>query len=148
MYQLALTKLMQEKKITIKMISNMGDFSERWISAILNSPNWNPWLNSLIKLSTVFKIDIIQFISFAENGKLDHNINTYDFDITPNKISIALKEVRVKKGFSQSDLAKLTGFQLSSISLREHVRYQSYPTLGTLDIYCKAYDPKSPTFCN
>lgn len=140
MYQLALLKLMEEKRFTIKMVSNKGNFSDRWISYILKSPNWNPWLNTLIKLSDVFKIDIIQFLNYAENGKMDYNFSTSDLDITPTRISLALKKIRIEKGFSQANLAILTSFQLSSISLREHERYQSYPTLSTLEIYCKAYD--------
>jgi len=140
MYQLALLRLMEEKRFTIKMVSNKGNFSDRWISYILKSSNWNPWLNTLIKLSNVFKIDIIQFLNYAESGKMDYNFRTSDLDITPTKISLALKNVRIERGFSQADLSKLTKFQLSSISLREHGRYQSYPTLGTLEIYCKAYD--------
>ena len=59
--------------------------------------------------------------------------------ITPTKISSTLRNIRIQKGLSQSDLVKLTHFQLSSISLRENTRYQSFPTLYTLEVYCKAY---------
>ncbi|MBI9096755.1 MAG: helix-turn-helix transcriptional regulator, partial [Sphaerochaeta sp.] len=59
--------------------------------------------------------------------------------IGPEQISYALKAVRLELGLSETTLAKRTHFQLTAISLREQSRYQSYPALSTLEIYCKAF---------
>ncbi|MGB4407236.1 MAG: helix-turn-helix transcriptional regulator, partial [Sphaerochaeta sp.] len=62
-----------------------------------------------------------------------------NLSIAPEQISFALKAVRLEQGLSQTTLAKRTHFQLTAISLREQTRYQSYPALSTLEIYCKAF---------
>ncbi len=68
------------------------------------------------------------------------NLRTSEpLSIAPEQISYALKAVRLEQGLSQTTLAKLTRFQLTAISLREQSRYQSYPALSTLEIYCKAF---------
>ena len=67
------------------------------------------------------------------------NLRTSELSITPEQISYALKAVRLELGLSQTTLAKRTHFQLTAISLREQSRYQSYPALSTLEIYCKAF---------
>ena len=137
-YQTALILLMEEKQISKKTLVNLSSFSERWIDQILKSNNWNPCLNTVLKISDALKISAIQFVEFAETRKI-HKRNYHSVRITPTRISVALKTFRLKKGLSQADLAKLTDFQLSSISLRENIRYQNYPTLSTLEVYCKAY---------
>lgn len=138
-YQTTLSLLMEEKQVSIKSIVNKTSFSERWLDQVLKSPNWNPCLDTVLDISEALKISAIQFVEFTETRKF--NKKTYPSGIiTPTGISSALKTIRLKKGLSQSDLSKLTHFQLSSISLRESMRYRNFPTLYTLEVYCKAYN--------
>ncbi|WP_320128749.1 helix-turn-helix transcriptional regulator [uncultured Sphaerochaeta sp.] len=59
--------------------------------------------------------------------------------ISPYQVTHALRAIRLEKNLSESRLSSITQFQISSISFRESNRYQSYPTLSTLEIYCNAY---------
>lgn len=138
-YQTALSLLMEQKQISIGTLVKQTNVSERWIEQILKKQNWNPWLDTVIKISDALKINPIQFIEYAETQEFPKRKHLNPVKITPNSISSTLKNIRIQKGLSQSDLVKLTHFQLSSISLRENSRYQSFPTLSTLEIYCKAF---------
>ena len=136
---------MEEKQISIKTLVKQTSISERWLDQILKSASWNPCVNTVLKISEALKITAIQFVEFTETRKL-HKTGYHSVQITPTEISSTLKTIRLQKGLSQSDLAKLTQFQLSSISLRENERYQNYPTLLTLEVYCKAYNISVSSF--
>ncbi|MDT4761168.1 helix-turn-helix transcriptional regulator [Sphaerochaeta sp. PS] len=145
-YQTALSLLMEQKQISIKTLVKLTNVSERWIEQILKKQNWNPWLDTVIKISDALKINPIQFIEFAETREFPKKKHLDPVKITPTSISSTLKNIRIQKGLSQTDLVKLTHFQLSSISLRENSRYQSFPTLSTLEIYCKAFEISVSSF--
>ena len=146
-YQAALSLLMQEQRISIQTLSNRTNFSVRWLSLILKDSDWNPWLNTLLKLSEALRINVIKIVEYSEvcnrqenlRTSEPQNLRTSELNITPEQISYALKAVRLEQGLSQTTLAKLTHFQLTAISLREQSRYQSYPALSTLETYCKAF---------
>ena len=136
---------MEEKQISIKTLVKQTNFSECWLDQILKEPYWNPWLDTVLKILEALSINAVQFVEYAETKKL-HNRRYDSVLLTPAKISSTLKAIRLQKGLSQADLAKLTHFQLSSISLRENTRYKSYPTPFTLEVYCKAYDMSVSSF--
>lgn len=139
-YQAALSRLMEEQRISIQTLSKRTNFSVRWLSLILQDPNWNPWLNTLLKLSEALRINVITLVEYAEVCSRQENPRTPEpISITPEQISYALKTIRLELGLSQSKLVKLTHFQLTAISLREQERYQSYPAMSTLEIYCTAF---------
>lgn len=144
-YQTTLSILMEKKRISIKTIANQTSFSERWLGQILKSPSWNPCLDTVLDISKALKISAIQFVEFTETKKLYKKPYPSMF-ITPTGISSALKTIRLQKGLSQSNLVELTHFQLSSISLRESSRYKNFPTLYTLEVYCKAYNISVSSF--
>jgi len=125
-------------KLFVRNSKILFRFSERWIDKLIKSTNWNPCLNTVLRISEALKISVIQFVEFAETREI-HKRSYHSVRITPTRISSTLKTIRLQKELSQSDLAKLTDFQLSSISLRENERHQNYPTLSTLEVYCKAY---------
>ena len=60
-------------------------------------------------------------------------------DLKPLHIAKALKTLRLEHGLSQRRLHTLTQFSIYSISLREGERYQNYPTITTLKLYCDAF---------
>lgn len=138
-YQAALSRLMEEQRISIQTLSKRTNFSVRWLSLILQDPNWNPWLNTLLKLSEGLRVNVITFVEYAETQRSVAGRTTEPISITPEQISYALKTIRLELGLSQSKLVKLTHFQLTAISLREQERYQSYPAMSTLEIYCTAF---------
>ena len=138
-YQTALSLLVKKQNISIETLSKRTNSSVRWLSIVLNNPDWNPWLDTVLRLSKGLRVNAITFIEYAETCKQQEILRTSACDITPEQISNALKAVRLDLGLSQTTLAKLTHFQLTAISLREQSRYQSYPALSTLEVYCKAF---------
>lgn len=138
-YQVALSLLMKEQQISIETLSKRTNSSVRWLTIVLNNSDWNPCLNTVLRLSKALRVNAITFIEYAETCKQQEILRTTACNISPDQISFALKAFRLEKGISQNTLVKLTHFQLTAISLREQTRYQSYPTLCTLEIYCKAY---------
>ncbi|MGB4408162.1 MAG: helix-turn-helix transcriptional regulator, partial [Sphaerochaeta sp.] len=75
-YQAALSLLMEEQNISIKMLSKRTSFSERWLSLILKDPDWNPWLNTLLKLSEALRINVVTLVVYAEGGNRQVNLRT------------------------------------------------------------------------
>jgi len=138
-YQAALSLLMKKQNISIQTLACQTNFSERWLYFILHNSDWNPWLDTVLRLSKGLKVNAITFIEYAETCKQQEILRTSACNITPEQVSYALKAVRLDLGLSQTTLAKLTHFQVPAISLREQTRYQSYPALSTLEIYCKAF---------
>ncbi|WP_409530500.1 helix-turn-helix domain-containing protein [Sphaerochaeta sp. PS] len=57
---------MEEQRISIQTLSKRTNFSVRWLSLILQDPNWNPWLNTLLKLSEALRINVITLVEYAE----------------------------------------------------------------------------------
>ena len=138
-YQTALSLLLKKQNISIETLSKRANTSIRWLSIVLNNSDWNPWLDTVLRLSKALRVNAITFIEYAETCKQQEIIRTSACNITPEQISFALKAIRLEQGLSQTTLAKLTHFQLTAISLRENDRYQSYPALSTLEVYCKAF---------
>ena len=145
-YQTALSLLVKKQNISIETLSKRTNTSVRWLATVLNNPDWNPWLDTVLRLSKALKVNPITFIEYAETCKQQQIIRTSALCITPEQISYALKAVRLDLGLSQTTLAKLTHFQLTAISLREQSRYQSYPAMSTLEVYCKAYGIRVSSF--
>ena len=75
-YQAALTQLMQEQRISMQTLSNRTKFSERRLSLILQDAEWNPWLNTLLKLSEALRINVIKIVEYAEVGNRQENPRT------------------------------------------------------------------------
>jgi len=128
---------MKTKNLTAQEMAERTKTSVRWINNILSDPDWSPWLSTIIKLSEALGINAIQFVEYTEINTFTDNTQNPEF--TPKKINLALRNVRHDCKLSQTDLVKITHFQLSSISLRENERYKSYPYLRTLEVYCSAY---------
>lgn len=145
-YQKTLKTLMKTKNVTVQELAKKTKTSPRWIDSILVDPDWNPWLSTIIKLSEALGINAIQFVEHAEVGYCGREPRTQYSGLTPKKINLALRTVRLDCNLSQTDLVKITHFQLSSISLRENERYKSYPCLRTLEVYCSAYNMSVSSF--
>ena len=75
-YQAALSLLMQEQKISIQTLSKQTNFSVRWLSLILKDSDWNPWLNTLLKLSEALRINVITITEYAEGCNRQENLRT------------------------------------------------------------------------
>ena len=145
-YQAALSHIMTAQNISIRTLSKRTNLSERWLTFVLNNSDWNPWLDTLLKLSEGLKTNVLTIVEHAEGTNLQVYGKKPKINITPEQISYALKAVRLDLGLSQTTLAKLTHFQLTAISLREQSRYQSYPALSTLEVYCKAFGIRVSSF--
>jgi transcriptional regulator with XRE-family HTH domain len=138
-YQLALTLFLQEQNTSLSELSLATGFSERWLRSICQDCSWIPRLDTLLILCEAIGIDILDFLAYAESGTERKEVTHTVQEISPTAITKTLRSFRLENNISQSRLSAITNFQVSSISFRESPRYQSYPAMDTLEIYCKAY---------
>jgi transcriptional regulator with XRE-family HTH domain len=127
---------MEKHKLTFTELADKTGFAERWLRNVSNDPNWKPHLDTAVMLSFAMSEDLAEFLRFS--GDNFPGCIGEDF-FNPNQVAFTLRTIRLEKNLSQSRLSAITHFQVSSISFRESNRYFSYPTLDTLEIYCKAF---------
>jgi transcriptional regulator with XRE-family HTH domain len=143
-YQIAFDTLLNMKNRCVEELAEETGFTVRWLRSVRKDSSWVPHLDTLFILCKALSVDVLEFLCYAEEGQRAKRVththtHTALQGISPYQVACALRTIRLEKNLSQSRLAALTQFQISSISYRESTRYVSYPTLAVLEIYCKAF---------
>ena len=153
-FQQALIHAMEYQGITQAELAARSDTNPRWILHITTKTDWVPKLDTVLRLCYALRFDVLSFLEYAEVGSRGNEfpVPSSQFpgpqateqqrmllDLKPLHIAKALKTLRLEHGLSQRRLHTLTQFSIYSISLREGERYQNYPTITTLKLYCDAF---------
>ena len=134
----------------------------RWIKEITTNSEWKPKFDTVLRICYSLNVEVESFLNIAEFGidgnQLDmQRQNAYSdchksvwaatpsqniiiLNTQPCHISQTLRLFRKEKGITQRQLEQKTAFSKNTISFRESDRYQNYPTVTTLEIYCYAFN--------
>jgi len=87
------------------------------------------------KIENVFKYS--EFSEFKSvYFKLDcERFRILILNIAPSDVAAVLRQIRIQRGYSLEQLARLTGFSKSSISHRESFKTLTFPNLKTIQKY-------------
>ena len=153
-FQQALIHAMEYQGITQAELAARSEANPRWILHITTNTDWVPKLDTVLRLCYALRFDVLSFLEYAEVGSRGNEfpVPSSQFpgpqateqqrlllDLKPRHIAKALKTLRLEHGLSQRKLNTLTQFSICSISMREGERYQNYPTITTLKLYCDAF---------
>jgi len=160
-FQAALVYAIRENNVSEQELCERTGSNPRWIKAITTNADWRPRLDTILRLCYSLEFDVFRFLDYAEFGpsrnifpKNKNSPNNLSnsalweiipiqrriiLEIMPLHVAKAFKSLRKDCGLSQEKLEKFTPFTKSTISLREGHRNNNYPTVTTIELYCKAY---------
>lgn len=160
-FQKALVFAMQENDVNEQELAKRSGANPRWITEISTNSDWHPRLDTILRLCYFLEFDVFRFLNYAELGipcntsslniKSPTDCSSLNFwkalpfqrsmilEIMPIHVARAFRSLRKDCGLSQKKLEEITPFTKSTISLREGHRNINYPTVTTIDLYCKAF---------
>ncbi|MPM40058.1 hypothetical protein SDC9_86696 [bioreactor metagenome] len=157
-FQKTLVQILDELGISPYELAKRMDSDYRWIVEITSNQEWKPKLDTIFRICYALQFDVETFLYRAEFGIDFRNVVTskvgnfsyfQDWDILsqahliletrPSHIAKTLRTYRHETGLTQKELSRITLFSVNSISLRESMRYQNFPTITTLQLYCSAF---------
>lgn len=154
-YSKALALIIKEFQIDATRLSYQVEITQDCLRKLLKNPNWKPRLDTVMKFSYYLNVDVVEFIKLSKPNLapgLDEHLNKLGnqawqiLKLNSLHIGKTLKYFRLAKYMTQAELSRFTNFQLSAISLRESKRYNSMPTMQTIEIYCAAFGITPETF--
>ena len=165
-YQYALVRMMEEKNLSIFDVAANTDWTVRYAEAVAENKRWHPCFDSVLKLCYSLRFNVFTFFEFAQVGVRGQSpitnhqspITNHQSPITksfvsdvekqrelilflePFHVALALRCLRLRCGMTQRELSRLTAFSTATISMREGKRYESFPSMSTIEYYCEAFE--------
>jgi transcriptional regulator with XRE-family HTH domain len=156
------TRVCNANNVSEQELCERTGSNPRWIIEITTNSDWRPRFDTILRLCYSLDFNVFSFLDYAEFGTIIDNSFYCNYfskgsnkflvsslfqlqkslilDILPCHIAKAFRSFREEIGLSQRNLAKITPFSVSTISLREGLRNRNYPTITTVSLYCKAYN--------
>ncbi|HQB54610.1 MAG TPA: helix-turn-helix transcriptional regulator, partial [Sphaerochaeta sp.] len=98
-------------------------------------------LDTFLKMIYMRKIEnVFKYSEFSEFKSVYFKLDCERFrililNIAPSDVAAVLRQIRIQRGYSLEQLARLTGFSKSSISHRESFKTLTFPNLKTIQKY-------------